>query len=152
MRSVFDGIKFAYHAAAFNRFQGRRDALLTKLRESAARSGFSVELTTANGVPAVSQGDVVTVCIRPEDVVTRNITAKTPNAIQAIVDELEFLGSFYRATLRPQGPDQTRFRADFSINLMRDLHIAEGGEVTVALPPEHLRIYKDTFITTGDVI
>jgi iron(III) transport system ATP-binding protein len=111
-----------------------------------------VELVTANGLPAVSQGDVVTVCIRPEDVVTRNISPKTPNAIQAIVDELEFLGSFYRATLRPQGPDPTRFRADFSVNVMRDLRIAEGNTVTVSLPPEHLRIYKDTFTSTGDAI
>jgi iron(III) transport system ATP-binding protein len=103
-------------------------------------------------MPVVSQGDVVTVCIRPEDVVTRNVTAKTPNAVLAIVDELEFLGSFYRATLRPRESDPTRFRADFSINLMRDLGIAEGGEVTVSLPPEHLRIYKDTFISTGDAI
>jgi len=111
-----------------------------------------VELVTANSLPDVSQGHVVTVCIRPEDVVARNITAATPNAVQAVVDELEFLGSFYRATLRPRGPDPTRFRADFSINLMRDFHIAEGGEVTVSLPPEHLRIYKDIFITSGDAI
>ncbi len=111
-----------------------------------------VELETADGLPDVAQGDVVTVCIRPEDVVTRNITAQTPNALRATVDELEFLGSFYRATLRPNGPQPTRFRADFSVNLMRDLRIAEGNEVTVSLPPEHLRVYKDTFISTGDAI
>jgi len=111
-----------------------------------------VELATANDLPNVSQGDVVTVCVRPEDVVARNVTANTPNAVHAIVDELEFLGSFYRATLRPRGTESTRFRADFSVNLMRDLHIVEGGEVTVSLPPERLRVYKDTFISTGDTI
>jgi iron(III) transport system ATP-binding protein len=111
-----------------------------------------IELATANGTPAAAQGDVVTICIRPEDVVTRNVTEASPNAVKATVDELEFLGSFYRATLRPRGSDATRFRADFSINLMRDLRIAEGGEVVISLPPDHLRIYKDTFISTGDVI
>ncbi|MGQ0732006.1 putative 2-aminoethylphosphonate ABC transporter ATP-binding protein [Acidovorax sp.] len=106
-----------------------------------------VELATEDGVPAVAPGGTVTVCIRPEDVVTRNVTAGTPNAIQATVAELEFLGSFYRATLRSTGPSPTLFRADYSINAMRDLKVRKGGATTVALPVDRIRVYRDVFVS-----
>jgi hypothetical protein len=31
--------------------------------------------------------------------------------------------------------------ADFSLNLMRDLGVAEGQSLTIALPPESLRVF-----------
>ena len=105
-----------------------------------------VELATENGVPVVSPGDKVTVCIRPEDVVTRNVTAGTPNAIRTTVDELEFLGSFYRATLRSAGASPTVLRADYSINAMRDLRVKKGSTATVALPTDRIRVYRDVFV------
>jgi iron(III) transport system ATP-binding protein len=106
-----------------------------------------VELATADGVPAVAPGDTVMVCIRPEDVVTRNIAPGTPNALQATVDALEFLGSFYRATLRSTGPSPTVFRADYSINAMRDLNVKKGTAAIVALPFDRIRVYRDTFVS-----
>ena len=62
-----------------------------------------------------------------------------------VIKTLEFLGSFYRATLAVQGAGKTTIRADFSINLVRDLDIKEGREFTVALPLDHIRVYRETF-------
>lgn len=111
----------------------------------------NIELAASDGADGVADGEAVTVCIRPEDVVTRNVTPDTANAMPSTVQELEFLGSFYRATLHTQGPDPTTFRADFSINLMRDLSISEGGEVAVALPADHIRVYRETFAHADDM-
>ena len=83
--------------------------------------------------------------------VIRNVTPDIANAMPSTVQELEFLGSFYRATLHTQGPDPTTFRVDCSINLMRDLGIKEGGEVTVALPADHIRVYRKTFAHPNDM-
>ena len=105
----------------------------------------SVELAATDGAEGIAEGDAVTVCIRPEDVATRGVTAETANAVPATIEALEFLGSFYRATLLSRGQDATRFRVDFSVNLMRDLGIAEGRDVTVALPADHIRVYRETF-------
>ncbi|MFQ5764518.1 MAG: putative 2-aminoethylphosphonate ABC transporter ATP-binding protein [Rhodospirillales bacterium] len=105
-----------------------------------------VELATADGAVQHDEGGAVTVCIRPEDVVTRGVTAETANAVPVTVGELEFLGSFYRATLNTQGPNGTRFRADFSVNLMRDLGVAEGADVTVSLPADRIRVYSGTWV------
>ena len=64
----------------------------------------------------------------------------TPNQIATRVSLLDFLGSFCRARLEPEPPG-VAILADFSANLMRDLSVAEGQELTIALPPESLRVF-----------
>ena len=98
------------------------------------------------------EDDAITICIRPEDVATRGVTLDTANAVQTGVETLEFLGSFYRASLAVQDAGETTIRADFSINLVRDLDISEGQEFTVALPSDHIRVYGKTFTHAEDMI
>ncbi len=109
-------------------------------------------LNTNQELDAIQNGDAVTICIRPEDVVSRGVTPDTANAVPVVIESLEFLGSFFRATLLAQGGDKTPIRADFSINLVRDLDIEEGREFTVALPADHIRVYGETFAHAEDVI
>jgi len=85
-------------------------------------------------------GKDVTLAIRPEDVVVRNIAASTPNTFTARVAEIEFLGSFCRVGLAVNGGDPALL-ADFSINAVRDLGIAEGKHMPIALPPDRLRVF-----------
>ena len=85
-------------------------------------------------------GTDVTLAIRPEDVVVRNVVASHPNAFPARVTDVEFLGSFCRVGLALNGGDPA-FVADFSINVVRDLSIEEGKKMLIALPPERLRVF-----------
>jgi iron(III) transport system ATP-binding protein len=85
-------------------------------------------------------GHDVTLAIRPEDVVVRNIVASMPNSFRARVAEIEFLGSFCRVGLAING-GAPALVADFSINVVRDLSIEEGKEIPIALPPERLRVF-----------
>jgi iron(III) transport system ATP-binding protein len=85
-------------------------------------------------------GNDVTLAIRPEDVVIRNIGPATPNTFSARVAEIEFLGSFCRVGLAMNGGDPALV-ADFSINAVRDLSIDEGKVMPVALPPDRLRVF-----------
>ena len=71
----------------------------------------------------------------------RNIDNTTPNKIATKVTTLDFLGSFCRAHLKPDAAPNVAILADFSLNLMRDLSVAEGQALTVALPPESLRVF-----------
>ena len=111
-----------------------------------------IDLNTTHELDAIKEGDAVTVCIRPEDVVSRGVTPDTANAVPAVIKSLEFLGSFYRATLLARNGGKTSIRADFSINLVRDLNIEEGGEFIIALPADHIRVYGETFAHADDVI
>jgi iron(III) transport system ATP-binding protein len=111
-----------------------------------------IELVTSNGSDDIRKDTPITICIRPEDVATRGITPDTANAVPTVLETLEFLGSFYRATLRVQDNGRTAIRADFSINLVRDLGISQGQKFTIALPSDQIRVYGETFTHTDDVI
>ncbi len=92
----------------------------------------------------LTPGTAALVCIRPEDVKTRNVEPGAENALEVEVRSLEFLGSFARARLTASdgaGPDLV---ADLSINLLRDLKVETGTRFLVSLPADRLRIYPKT--------
>jgi iron(III) transport system ATP-binding protein len=89
------------------------------------------------GMPA---GSAVSLGLRPEEVRVRDVSPDAPNAVEVVVDDLEFLGSYYRARLLPGG-EAVPITADFSANLMRDMAIAEGMRLYVVLPAEALRLF-----------
>ncbi len=85
-------------------------------------------------------GSPILACIRPEDILVRNIDEETDNSFMTTVKDLEFLGSFCRATLS-YGVSETDIIADFSINLVRDKGIEPGKQVRVAIPANNIHIF-----------
>src|SRR5829696_1503655 len=100
----------------------------------------SIELA-CQSINGFAHGAAVRIGLRPEEVRVRNIDASTPNQIATRVSLLDFLGSFCRAKLEPEAAPGVAILADFSANLMRDLAVAEGQKLTIALPPESLRVF-----------
>src|SRR5215213_6655310 len=100
----------------------------------------SIELA-CQSINGFAHGTPVRIGLRPEEVRVRNIEASTPNRIETRVSLLDFLGSFCRAKLEPEAAPGIAILADFSANLMRDLAVAEGQKLTIALPPESLRVF-----------
>jgi iron(III) transport system ATP-binding protein len=94
---------------------------------------------------AARAGTKVRVCLRPEDVQLRGITAMTPNKVDVVIDAIEFLGAFGRGTMRPTqeavAGGMSEIVADLSSNVLRDLDLAPGRKVAVALPPDRLRVF-----------
>ena len=96
-----------------------------------------LSLACETGTLAV--GAAVQLCVRPEDVRVRDVGPGTPNAFDAVIEGLEFLGSFWRASLRPASAGAgAALTADFSPNLVRDRALVGGGTLRVSLPPERL--------------
>jgi iron(III) transport system ATP-binding protein len=102
---------------------------------------FGPLVLACNNINGFDFGARVRVGLRPEEVRVRNIDAATPNQITTRVSLLDFLGSFCRARLEPEVAPDIAILADFSANLMRDLAVAEGQKLTIALPPESLRVF-----------
>ncbi len=119
-------------------FVGKMSFFEGRLAERGRISVGGIELACADHA-SLPSGSAVTVGLRPEEVRVRGVERGQPNAFEAIVDDLEFLGAFCRARLRV-GHD-TRILADFSANLMRDLDIQIGRPVLVALPPAALHVF-----------
>jgi iron(III) transport system ATP-binding protein len=110
--------------------------------------GSKTLLCDTNGF---SPSDSVTLVFRPEDVVPHEGGARLPggrdiiqtpeNTFEVTIEEMEFLGSFWRTRLRDQGLGNLELMADFSINAVRRLALATGGELTIEIPPENLKIF-----------
>jgi iron(III) transport system ATP-binding protein len=97
------------------------------------------------------EGAKTTLVFRPEDVVPHGDGARSPgapdivhtpeNTFDVVIEEMEFLGSFWRTRLRDKGEGSLELMADFSINAVRRLALATGGELNVEIPPENLKIF-----------
>jgi iron(III) transport system ATP-binding protein len=90
-----------------------------------------------------AEGHRVRLGLRPEEVRIRGVESGAPNAIPVTVVLLDFLGPFCRATLKPTAGGDVSILSDFSANAMRDLGIREGQALTVALPPDLLRVFDN---------
>jgi iron(III) transport system ATP-binding protein len=95
------------------------------------------------GLGERAEGRHVRLGLRPEEVRIRGVEASAVNAVPVTVELLDFLGPFCRATLRPEAAPEMVIVSDFSANAMRDLGIREGQALTVALPPDLLRVFDD---------
>ncbi len=92
----------------------------------------------------LAPGAPVTVAIRPEDINAQDIAEGDDNVIDAEIEQLEFLGSFYRADLGGSAFGGHGIRADFSINLVRRKEVQVGARLPVRFPPEFIRLYPGT--------
>ncbi len=63
------------------------------------------------------------------------------NSFAVTIEEMEFLGSFWRARLGGGPLNGADFVADFSINATRRLTLEEGREITIELPPARLKLF-----------
>lgn len=99
----------------------------------------------------VECGTSAILAIRPEDVVPHGAGARSPgapdiietpgNTFDARIEDMEFLGSFFRAELSGEVLGESHLLADFSINAVRRMGLEPGKELTVELPAERVRIY-----------
>jgi iron(III) transport system ATP-binding protein len=100
-----------------------------------------VEFDCTHGLDGLDQGAAVTVCIRPEDLAVRHAGGDAKNAASAHVNDLEFLGAFYRATLAIDGMDEQAVTADFAPNVVQEFGIREGVELTIAFPDNRMGVF-----------
>ncbi len=87
----------------------------------------------------------MTVAIRPEDIDAEGGSESEAeggeNVVAVEIVAMEFLGSFYRATLGGAALGEQGIRADLSINLVRRKNVAIGARLPVRFPAQFIRIY-----------
>jgi iron(III) transport system ATP-binding protein len=120
-------------------FVGKMNFLRGKLLAADSADVNGARLSFAEPIN-LGPGTDVTVCLRPEDVVVRDIQPGRANAIEVSVGVMEFVGNHFSTTLHANGTS-LNLSADFSMNLVRDLGIAPGATITVVLPPDRLRVF-----------
>ena len=129
-------------------FVGKMNFLKGRLVDPRRAEVAGAPLAFAEEVP-LGAGAPVTVCLRPEDVVVRDPAHhRGGNVITVQVGVMEFIGNHFATTLHAQGTS-LNFAADLSMNDVRDLGIASGATIQVALPPERLRVFADPPAAAG---
>ncbi len=93
-----------------------------------------------------ARGDDITVAVRPENIIVLENADKPENTVPVVVKAMEFLGSFYRATLISHQMGGVEFDADFSINMTRRTSIKLGDEVKIILPSDRVLVYPKDVI------
>ncbi|MBW8054956.1 MAG: putative 2-aminoethylphosphonate ABC transporter ATP-binding protein [Nitrospira sp.] len=102
-----------------------------------------IELSCAERMHGLDKGMAVTVCIRPEDLTVCDAGHEAHNAASARVDDIEFLGAFYRVTLIVDGLSERPVTADFPPNIVRDRDIREGADLTLVFPDDRICVFSD---------
>ncbi len=120
-------------------FVGHMTFFDARVRDAGHVEAGSLTLAVPNLDAAA--GSAVRIGFRPEEVQVRAANQTADNKIPVMVRSLTFLGSFCRATLAPDVAGAPDFIADLSANDVIDLAIGVGSRLTVALPPQSLRVF-----------
>jgi iron(III) transport system ATP-binding protein len=92
----------------------------------------------------------VIVAIRPEDIVPHGEgtssqgvpeTGDTENIFDAAVEDMEFLGSFWRVSLNNSDFGDAVLVADMSINAVRHMAVEVGKTISVEFQSDQLRVF-----------
>jgi len=122
-------------------FVGEMNILDGVLVDGARVRVGTTELMCESTTDGIAPGAPVRVCFRPEDVDVRVASPSTTNLLPVEITALDFLGSFYRATLRPTTVGTADVRADIPIHLQREAGLAPGITITVSLPADRIRVF-----------
>lgn len=94
----------------------------------------------------------VIAAVRPEDIIPHGPGARSEgapdkiteldNTLNVEISEMEFLGSFWRTRLTGSQLGGTELVADFSINAVRRMDMAEGNDLVIEIPSNRLKIFE----------
>ncbi|MFT5112026.1 MAG: iron(III) transport system ATP-binding protein [Parasphingorhabdus sp.] len=93
------------------------------------------------------KGADVVVAIRPEDIIPQNTdlqqdqASPTKNSLAMEIVDMEFLGSFWRVSLKNPALGDQSLLADLSINAIRRLTVEVGATIHVELPEDRLWVF-----------
>jgi len=119
-------------------FVGRMNFIEGKLLASSSADCRGAVLSFASDL-TYSPGTPVTICLRPEDVVVRDVKSSS-NVVGVDVGVMEFMGNHFSTTLHVLGSN-LNISADLSMNDVRDLSIKPGARIEAALPADRLRVF-----------
>ncbi|MCL5778644.1 putative 2-aminoethylphosphonate ABC transporter ATP-binding protein [Limibaculum sp. FT325] len=122
-------------------FVGETNKFESVLRDGNVRIG-DVALQASTG--AIAEGKPVTVAVRPEDILPHpaaHADDGQPNVFRVQIEDMEFLGSYWRTHLRAAALRGAPLVSNFSMNAVRRLGLETGREISVELPAERVLVF-----------
>lgn len=93
---------------------------------------------------AFSNQKEVSLAIRPEDIKIADVKGLNgeKNILNTVIEDSEYLGNKIRAKISGGDLSEFSLRADISMELVRNLMLANGKGLPITMPPEHLMIFN----------
>ena len=126
---------------AMNQFRGKAGS------KNTATVG---EVTFVSQEHTLQQDAPAIIAIRPEDIVPHGEgsssqgnteSGSTENIFDALVEDMEFLGSFWRVSLNNASLGDASMVIDMSINAVRQMNVAIGNSIKVEFPSNRLWVF-----------
>jgi len=136
-----DTLFVADFIGAMNQVEGRIDG------DNSVAIG---ELSFTSRNHGLSRETPVVAAIRPEDIVPQGMgdysssDAEAENSLEMEIEDMEFLGSFWRVSLKNSALGAAVMMADMSINAIRSLEVNTGSTIRVKLPADRLWIFPSS--------
>jgi iron(III) transport system ATP-binding protein len=132
-----DSLFVADFIGAMNQTEGRVDGARIRIGDLSLDAR---KHALADGVPIVA-------AIRPEDIVPHGVGGESAgdeviNRIAVEIEDMEFLGSFWRVSLQNPALGDTRLLADMSVNIVRHMEVDIGSSIEVELPADRLWVFE----------
>ena len=86
----------------------------------------------------------IRIAVRPEDIRLLDESASQAeeiNVLAAEVEELEFLGSKYLVTMRPNGNSKEKLVVELSLREAQNVDLSPNSTLSIQLPPELIRVF-----------
>jgi len=108
-----------------------------------------------NGLIAIEQnidaGNQIKACLRPEDVICCPTHQPAHDMYETYIQDLEFLGAFYRLHLSVPALGLNSIMADIGVHAFMQLEAQIGDKIFVRLPSERLRSFEAVDQTTAEL-
>ena len=112
------------------------------------------DIDIACAVAGLVEGEAVTAAVRSEDVLLSGAGSGAgsragsgagsgaDNRLTVVVEDVDFIGSYYRCVLSAAAFGELRLTADFPVNFMRGVRVEPGAEVSVTIPEDALHVFS----------
>jgi iron(III) transport system ATP-binding protein len=87
-------------------------------------------------------GGEVKVYLRPEDVLARPIAPGDSNVFEALIEKIEFLGSYCLVRVSAAALGEHRLTVYLSLNFLAEQQLEVGERLPLRLLPERMRIFS----------
>ena len=94
----------------------------------------------------MAPGQPAVISIRPEDIVPGDeigaTVAQAGNSFNATVQDMEFLGSFWRINLGDEQLGNSQLIIDLSVNAVIRMNTSVGKKMSIELPSDRLMVFN----------
>jgi len=116
-------------------FVGKVNVLAARIGDGSVRVG-ALTIPYNDGEPRDAR-----IYLRPEDVLARPIAPGDPHVFDAMIEKIEFLGSYCHVKVASPALAENKLTVYLSLNYLSEQSLVEGSAIQLRILPERIRVF-----------